>query len=215
MQNLQEFARKSLPAETGAAAVAYQGWLISLLAENSIQSAIVTPAPAVIDAAIGHRIPFSIQCAAPAEAIARFLDQFYAAPLLHRITNLSISGTAEGSAVHRVVISIEALSLNTAEGDLSLPSPGVVPDDESLSSWMSGDNMFCRKRMEKPQDVAVAAKLEPLRPKRNPPPRPEPVRVDPGKSIRFVASVWNGKERKAGSLTSEAMKNYLWQHGLL
>ena len=104
LRNLKQLSGHSLPADPGKASVLYQGWLIRNLAQNSIASAIVTPAPAIVEKSIGHRIPFSVQCQASTSNIAMFLDQFYATPLLHRITNLNISNSSEGEADHRVTI---------------------------------------------------------------------------------------------------------------
>jgi len=109
LRNLKQSAASSLPADPGKASVLYQGWLIRHLESNGIESAVVTPAPPIVVNGVGHRIPIMIQCSGSMAAVAGFLDQFHATPLLHRMTNLSIASLNDNAEEHRVTISVEAL----------------------------------------------------------------------------------------------------------
>ncbi len=195
LRNLKQLAGHSLPADPGKASVLYQGWLIRHLEQNSIASAIVTPAPAIVEKSIGHRIPFSVQCQASTNNIAMFLDQFYATPLLHRITNLNIANASDGEAIHRVTISIEALAFDTATNIDALPEPAAVTDETSLVAALSKNDIFRRKMPTQEFVPVVAPPAEQVVAEPQPPdPAAKP---DPRKSIRFVASVWNGDQREA------------------
>ncbi len=195
LRNMKQVAAQSLPADPGKATVLYQGWLIRHLELNSIASAIVTPAPAMVEKSIGHRIPFTVQCSASTANIARFLDEFYATPLLHRITNLNITNSSNGESDHRITLSIEALAFDSASAIEVLPEPTVFAKESSLAAVFAGDDIFRRKRSTPPQ---VAKAPEESNPKPViPVKKPEPPKPDPHKSVRFVASVWNGQQREA------------------
>jgi hypothetical protein len=195
LRNLKPLESQSLPSDPGKASVLYQGWLIRHLEQNSISSAIVTPAPPIVEKTIGHRIPFTVQCEASTRNIAKFLDQFYATPLMHRITNLNIANSSEGEADHRVTISIEAIAFGSATRIESLPEPAAITDDSSLLAVLSKGDIFRRQ-------LPVQTYVEPTPVVAESSPEPEvqaelPAKADPQKSVRFVASVWNGQQREA------------------
>lgn len=194
LRNLKRMSTASLPADPGKAAVAYQGWLIRHLETCSIQNAIVTPAPALVEEHVGHRIPFTIQCDGSTSSIAQFLDQFYATPLLHRITNLNIVNASEGEGTHRVTIAIEAQAFSSATDIETLPEPIVADDAPTLLATLSTGDIF---RRQLPVQVAVEQPPATLATPTPSETQPEPPKADPLKSIRFVASVWNGKQRVA------------------
>jgi hypothetical protein len=197
LRNLKQVADHSLPADPGKASVLYQGWLIRNLDQCSITSAIVTPAPAITEKSVGHRIPFSVQCNASTHNIAMFLDCFYGTPLLHRITNLNISNSTEGQAEHRVTFSIEAIAFDTANNIDNLPEPKLATEGSSLVTALSADDVFRRAVLisdtvaetlvETPQEATVTT----------PEPLPAASAPDPLQNIRFVASVQNGEQREA------------------
>lgn len=194
LRNLKQLSNHSLPADSGKASVLYQGWLIRTLAQNSIASAVVTPTPAIIETGVGHRIPFTVQCQATSQQIARFLDQFYATPLLHRLTNLDISSTTAGQSSHRVTLSIEALAFDTATEISQLPIPGTPVDEYTLEDVFNDNDIFRRKqKMVTPPTYAAQPKPA-ARPVVERPVEPKPNATD---SVRFVASVWNGQQREA------------------
>lgn len=195
LRNLKQLAGRSLPSDPGKASVLYQGWLIGRLEQNAIASAIVTPAPAMVEKSLGHRIPFTVQCEASTHQLARFLDQFYATPLLHRITNLNISNSSEGAADHRVTISLEALAFDTATNIDTLPEPGVVQHESSLMAAMSAGDIFRRQLPVQTyvETTTAAVEREPEPSQDANPPDP----INPLQCVRFVASVWNGQQREA------------------
>lgn len=197
LRNLTQLASHSLPADPGKASVLYQGWLIRHLEQCSITSAIVTPAPAIAEKSVGHRIPFSVQCSASTHNIAMFLDCFYGTPLLHRITNLNISNSAEGQGEHRITFGIEAIAFDTADSIEKLPDPKLPTDDCSLVTALAADDVFLRAMpVSNPvAETVVEASTEPSVAVLEPQPvAPAP---NPLENIRFVASVQNGERREA------------------
>jgi hypothetical protein len=195
LRHLKPLEAQSLPADSGKASVLYQGWLIRLLAQNSIVSAIVTPAPPIVEKSIGYRIPFTVQCEASTRSIANFLDQFYSTPLLHRITNLNIANSSEGQADHRVTLSIEAIAFGSATKIETLPEPAATSDETSLLTALSKNDIF-RRQLPVQTYVEPTPTVAESSPEPESEPDPEPV-ADPHQSVRFVASVWNGQQREA------------------
>lgn len=203
LRNLKQVSARSLPADPGKASVLYQGWLIRTLAQNSITSAVVTPTPAIAENNVGHRIPFTVQCQATSHQIARFLDQFHATPLLHRLTNLDISSTTAGQSAHRITLSIEALAFDTATQITELPPPGNPDQTESLEHVLTETDIFRRKQK------VVAPPVFAAQPKYSAPPpvqQPAEPKPDPADSVRFVASVWNGQQREAWFVDQRSQK---------
>lgn len=114
---------------------------------------------------------------------------------MHRITNLNIANSSEGEADHRVTISIEAIAFGSATKIESLPEPTAIADDSSLLAVLSKGDIFRRQLPVQTYVQPTPAVAESL-------PEPEvqaelPPQADPQKSVRFVASVWNGGEREA------------------
>lgn len=194
LRNLKQLTTASLPADPGKAAVVYQGWLIRHLEACSIHNAIVTPAPALSEEHVGHRIPFTVQCEGTTTSIAQFLDQFYATPLLHRITNLNIVNSTEGQGAHRATLAIEALAFDTATSIETLPEPNPTDSNSTLQTALATADIFQRQL---PIQVAVEPPVAVSTEEPKPEPAPEQPKADPLKSVRFVASVWNGKQRVA------------------
>ncbi len=194
LKNLKQLANHSLPAEPGKACLLYQGWLIRLLDRSSITSSTVTPAPAIVEKGVGHRIPFTVQCTASTQNMAQFLDLFYATPLLHRITNLNISSTSEGRSDHRVTLSIEAMAFDSAQDIEQLPEPVAVEEQSSLLAALSRDDIF---QQALPVEAVVETEFEPTPAIPEKPTEPVVAPANPLKSVRFVASVWNGQQREA------------------
>lgn len=197
VQNLTAASRQSLPADPGKAAVHYQDWLIRTLAKHSIHSSIVTPAPAIEERNVGHRIPVSIQCTCSTNQIALFLDAFTAEPLLHRITHLNIANTGEGEAHQRVTMNIEALALSCAGEPQPLPEPRAISKESSLVMTLSENDIFCHKKSPQKHSAVSETERPKPAPRKTRPAETVPVRFDARKSIRFVASVWNGQQREA------------------
>jgi len=101
----------------------------------------------------------------------------------------------EGEADHRVTISIEAIAFGSATRIESLPEPAAIADDSSLLAVLSKGDIFRRQ-------LPVQTYVEPTPAVAESSPEPEvqeeqPPKADPQKSVRFVASVWNGQQREA------------------
>ena len=197
LRNLKQSSGESLPADPGKASVLYQGWLIRHLESNGIESAVVTPAPPIVVNGVGHRIPIMIQCSGSMAAIAGFLDQFHATPLLHRMTNLSITALNDNAAEHRVTISVEALSLTSGNNTESLPEPGPTDETSGLMAVTKSDDFFRRQFATVVEVETVSNEPESSESSEEPVMSSSTAKVDPEKSIRFVASVWNGSQREA------------------
>lgn len=211
IRNLKELDVVGLPADRGQASSMYQGWLISQLEKCFIDSPIVTPGPAIKENSVGNRIPFVVQFTATSEQMAHFLDRFHSTPLLHRITNLHIVRSSDGESGHRVAISIEALSMDSGIAAELLPDPISLDDESTLAVLISHNDIFGGTRKPEsavdiePDEIAtqrqtsekaVAATLE-VR---------QPVVQDPQSCVRFIASVWNGRQREAWLIDRRTMQ---------
>lgn len=197
VKNLKQMTMNSLPADPGKASVLYQGWLIRRLNQNSINSAIVTPGPPIAEKRVGYRIPFSIQGEGTSTALAQFLDEFYATPLLHRVTNMNVSaGTSGNQAKHRLTMSLEALALESAYDVHTLPEPGEVSTGTSLAAMMMEKDLFGRVAQVSAADTFATVTSTDESDETADADAPLPAR-DPRSEIRFVASVWNGRQREA------------------
>lgn len=194
VRHLKTAAATSLPADPGKAAVMYQGWLIQLMDRCAVANAIVTPAPAIAETSVGHRIPFTVQAEASTTQIAQLLDMFSTAAILHRVTSLNIANQSEGAGLHRITLSIEALALANASDINSLPDPQQPDSADSLTAILSSGDIF---RRQLPVQVAVEPPPAEYTPPAPADTKPEPPKADPLKSVRFVASVWNGQQRVA------------------
>jgi hypothetical protein len=197
LRNLKPLVRQSLPADPGRASVLYQGWLLQVLTRHNIDSAIMTPGPAIAELNVGHRIPISVQFTASTSCVAGFLDQFFATPLLHRVTSLNIAPAADGETdEHRVMISIEALSLDSASEAERLPEAATPDPETSLATALARDDIFVPVWPEEPASESVVPHQLTGQPEQIPVvSKAEPAAEHSG--LRFVASVWNGQEREA------------------
>ena len=210
IRNLKEIDVIALPPDRGQASSLYQGWLISQLETCSIDSPIVTPGPAIKEDAVGNRMPFVVQFTAESKHIAEFLDRFHATPLLHRITNLHIVRSSESESDHRVMLSIEALAMECGLAAETLPDPIAVDDALTLAALISHNDFLGGTQPEPAAattstDVAVQSQTagstdSPLAE------APQPVVRDPHESVRFIASVWNGRQREAWLIDRRSMQ---------
>lgn len=210
LRNLKELKEKSLPSDPGTAFVMYQGWLIRQLEACSIVSPVVSPGPPIAEDSIGYRIPFVVQFDADSTSLARFLDQFHGTPLLHRITNLHVIRSAN-DADHHVLLSVEVLSVEGAATIEAIPDVLPMPNSMTLESAIAKNDFLgnagfadstsevmtaspeaTESPVETSQSVAEASAPEPAK--------------HPLESIRFVASVWNGRQREAWLYDSRSGK---------
>ena len=212
---LEDAASHSLPADPGRASALYQAWLVQQLSESGIESASVNPSIPLTDEFLGHRIPFTIECDAPAAAIATFIDRFSATPLLHRITSLQIVNSSNGfDDHHRLAVSIEALALPAADEIQTLPQPDAAADTEtSLAALLDHHQLLLLPKPPEPEIATGASPVdmaqtnpqplpEQTSPDPEPTPPPEPPRppaptYSPGQSLQFIGSILSGDTRRA------------------
>ena len=155
-------------------------------------------------------MPFVVQFTAESKHIAEFLDRFHATPLLHRITNLHIVRSSDGESDHRVMLSIEALAMECGLAAETLPDPIAVDDALTLAALISHNDFLGGTQPEPAAaatstDVAVQSQTagstdSPLAE------APQPVVRDPHESVRFIASVWNGRQREAWLIDRRSMQ---------
>ena len=201
LRNLKELKEKSLPSDPGTAFVMYQGWLIHQLEACSIVSPVVSPSPPIAEDSIGYRIPFVVQFDADSTSLARFLDLFHGTPLLHRITNLHVIRSAN-NANHHVLLSIEVLSVEGAATIETIPDVLPMQNQTTLESAIakndflggSGATLMTSEVTTSSSDTTESL-VENSAPVAETS-KPEPEKL-PLESIRFVASVWNGRQREA------------------
>ena len=178
MKKLRTMTARSLPAEPGKASAIYQAWLIQRLTECGIPSPSVTPSPAIIDERLGYRLPFSVECSGPAASLTTFIDRFFSAPILHRMTGLQITNSTSGMEdQHQMTVSIEALALSHADKVDSLPEPTAAETSESsLTAALQQNDVFR-------QNLALAASDPPI----TDPPIMDPPIVDTARTSDTVA----------------------------
>lgn len=211
IRNLKELDVIGLPADRGHASALYQGWLISQLEKCSIDSPIVTPGPAIQENAVGNRIPFVVQFSATSKRFAEFLDRFHSTPLLHRITNLHIVRSTDGESDHRVMLSIEALAMESGRVAESLPEPIAADDELTLAALISHNDFFGGSEApESPSESdshEVADQSQTSETKEAAPVEArQPLVQDPHENVRFIASVWNGRQREAWLIDRRTMQ---------
>lgn len=217
LQALEDAAKRSLPADPGRASALYQAWLVQQLTNSGIEAASVNPSTPITDEFLGYRIPVSIECDAPAAAIAEFIDRFSSTPLLHRLTNVQIVNSSSGfDDHHRLAVTIEALALPTAPEVDVLPEPDSSMEPETtLASLFENSPLLtlpqppAPPQLPEPQAVAettpagqpvtdTTAPVEPAVPADPPkPPTPPAPKYSPGQSLQFIGSILSGETRRA------------------
>ncbi|MEY3459741.1 MAG: hypothetical protein RL215_2898 [Planctomycetota bacterium] len=207
----------SLPQDPGRASALYQAWLVEQLALSGIESPAVSPAPALPDEFLGHRLTFAIECDASANQLAQFIDRFSNTPLLHRITSLQIVNTSNGfSDLHRLAVSIEALALPNAPERTQLPDPSPTQTAApSLATLLETNPLLALPEPPAPdpppantsvvQGNAETVPAQQANPNPDPeisspptpPPTPPKPKYSPGQSLQFVGSILSGGTRQA------------------
>lgn len=209
LERLRSLQAESLPGDPGKAASMYQAWLMTCLNHCGLEEATVTPAPALAEENLGHRVLASIEASGEDTAVARFIDTFSATPLLHRITSIDVMPmTSQDARDMRVSISVEALSLTGVSRD-QLPDPRdalqtshLQQDDPankhggSLAALFSSRAIFARPK------VSVTGLVQqnhgaalPEAPDASVPAEPTPVAPKP--ELRFIAAIQRGSDREA------------------
>ena len=120
-KRLAQWQRRALPPEPSLARSLYRNWLSNLAASVNLRKATLVASP---DAGTHRdqytRIAFTLSAQAKLGDLVEFLYKFYSAGFLHQIRKMDIKPN-KGSRELDVNLTIEALSLPTAESKKKLP----------------------------------------------------------------------------------------------
>ena len=180
-QQLDEWRRRSLPANPETALSVYQNWLLKTARDAGFSGI-------TIEAAQGRRRPdvfqalrLNVQATAGLEELTAFLHRFYQAGHLHQILALGLVPESRGSKLS-VQMTVEALSLPTADRADSL---AAVSSDHKLDALDAYRRSIARRNL-------FAAYQPPPRPTAETP-RPDPPapasRFDPARHAYLTAIV--------------------------
>lgn len=117
---LDELSKRLLPGDSRLAVEKYQGFLVELLKNAGISNPTITPGPSRRPSKNGdlHVLPVGVDAETDIWSLTRFLMGFYQSPLIHQITNLSLTPVERkdiGPAL-RVSLTIEAVGRGEARG---------------------------------------------------------------------------------------------------
>jgi Tfp pilus assembly protein PilO len=213
VRQLKQLRAVSLPADPGQATAVYQAWLIQQLEAAGLQTPSVSPVQAIPDDALGHRLPFSVECTGSAAAIADFIDRFSGTQLLHRMTSLQITSISMGvDDSLQLAVSIEAIALPDAPAIDSIPTnPETTDPDSTLLATLTENNIFTGQMAELIPDPPITTEpltsVDPIasvdHPNAETPappestPEPQPLGMTAAEACRFTGSVLSGKSRRA------------------
>ncbi len=208
LDRLRSLQAESLPGDPGKAASMYQAWLMTCLSHCGLEEATVTPAPALAEENLGHRVLASIEASGTETAVARFIDSFSATPLLHRITSIDVLPmTSEDAQTMRVSMSVEALSLAGVERE-QLPDPRtVLAEAESRSDDATNQNRKSLESLFVARTIFARSKASSANVAQQHPPTPteQPAASAPldttteaqKPELRFIAAIQRGADREA------------------
>ncbi len=111
-------AERSLPPDTQTAKLAYHAWLADLVQEQGFLGVKVEQQRTTADKGF-TRLGFQVSGEATYQQLIRFLEKFYAADHLHKITSLKMP-LGRGPELLNISISIEALSLPKSQNKQEL-----------------------------------------------------------------------------------------------
>ena len=207
-KNLKQVRELSLPADPSVASLVYQDWLLDQMKKAGLQDAVVTPGQPIPEENVGHRIPFTIQATENMRQIGRFLDSFYASPLLQRITFMTINNAGSSSDSRRkLMLSLEGLALHNATAADSIPDTRKLASQSSnakLEYFFSRNDPF-RRTVIKPASSTPVAKVQPKAPA-PPPARPK---IDELKTVRLVASILKQGQPEAWFFDTRTNKEFI------
>ena len=207
-KNLKPVRELSLPADPSVASLVYQDWLLDQMKKAGLQDAVVTPGQPIPEENVGHRIPFTIQTTENMRQIGRFLDSFYASPLLHRITFMTINNAGSSSdSTRKLMLSLEGLALHNATVTDSIPDTRNIASrsaNAKLEYFFSRNDPF-RRAVIKPVTFTPVGKAEPETPTSS----PAKPKVDELKTIRLVASILKQGQPEAWFFDTRTKKEFI------
>ncbi len=160
LEQLEAYARMSLPLDRETTRSNYQNWLLAAVKENGLEGTSVEanlPVSVAIqrrNARTGQpktktvltRYTYSLSCHGSLQQIVQFLYQFYQSGHLHLIRSLSLNPLADGNQVD-ASMTIEALSLSRTgrETELSEVQVGRLAGDSPEDYFqITRRNIFSR-----------------------------------------------------------------------
>jgi hypothetical protein len=111
---LQDYQRRSLPADLEKARSLYQTWLLNLVKEVGLEDTQVNVLPARSEKGVYQVLGFSVSGRGNLPKLVSFLHQFYSADLLHRVRRLHVK-RVPGTKQLDLALAIDAVSLPTAD----------------------------------------------------------------------------------------------------
>lgn len=121
---LQDYQRRSLPADLEKARSLYQTWLLNLVKEVGLEDTQVNVLPARSEKGVYQVLGFSVSGRGNLPKLVSFLYQFYSADLLHRIRRLHVK-RVPGTKQLDLALAIDAVSLATSDNEGKL-NDGVL-----------------------------------------------------------------------------------------
>jgi hypothetical protein len=128
---LQDYQRRSLPADLEKARSLYQTWLLNLVKEVGLEDTQVNVLPARSEKGVYQVLGFSVSGRGNLPKLVSFLHQFYSADLLHRVRRLHVK-RVPGTRQLDLALAIDAVSLPTADSEDKL-------NDQDLRRLAHGD----------------------------------------------------------------------------
>ncbi len=213
-RELQPLRSRSLPPDPSVATTLYQNWLIDTARSAGILSAQITPGRAIEEEDTGHRIPVTLQGSMTTTQLGAFLDAFYAAPLLHRVTSVSVtSGNGPRDTQPRVTLALEALALRDAEPRTELSVTPDTTDNGSRKPAHARDSADSARQFFASRDPFRRGYNGPPPPVRTQPRQSKPAPIDPLIHIRLVASFTSGEQTEAWFYDSRTKQQTVVQTG--
>jgi Tfp pilus assembly protein PilO len=153
---LEQWRRRSLPAESATARSLYQSWLHQLASGLKFKNLNITPSDAQSVRKIYAAFRYTITCQGSLEQLTKFLHGFYSAGHLHKITNLIITPTKDSSDL-KFDITVEALSLPDSKQTDKLSDETSkrlkLASLEDYSKLIVGRNLFAAYVPKPPANV--------------------------------------------------------------
>lgn len=186
-ERLTQWRQQSLPSDREAARSLYQNWLLASATSVGLSGTKVesTLGRGRTDG-VYHALRFNVQTQGNLEELTRFLHKFYSTGYLHQILSLGLLPSDDGKKLD-VQLSIEALSLATADRSNKLPEkaakPLLVAEASDYAKKIAGRNIFAPYRRPDP-------------PRSDPPPA-DPPKFDAARFVYLTAVVTVGEQPQA------------------
>ncbi|MCA9199869.1 MAG: hypothetical protein KDA87_20155 [Planctomycetales bacterium] len=143
LESLPQLQQRSLPSDLELAIADYRNWLLEVIESAGLARTSVNAGQPMNHQNLVRSISFSIRGTGTLEQLTSFLHAFYETGYLHRIRSITLNPTSSGKV--DASISIEALSLPTAESTDSLPTPqpgALAFDDVDAYRSIGRRNLF-------------------------------------------------------------------------